>query len=163
RRSSASTCSGVRLRSSTGIIMLGMVYGSPAVALRLLNHNGLEEGDGLDAGDFKALAAADVAAADEVVGADHVALGFGEAGAVALVGAAGELGFFAADDPADGILIGLAAVRAGERMGALLGALVEECAFFHGQNPSRSSAANAGARSVTRNRAEEKYRTWDEL
>src|ERR1019366_5711266 len=60
---------------------------------------GLEEGDGLDAGDVEAFAAADVLAADQVVGADHVALGLGEAGAIALVGAARDLGLLAAAEP----------------------------------------------------------------
>jgi hypothetical protein len=96
-----------------------------------LGQRGLEEGDGLEAGDLKAFAAADVLAANEVVGADHVALRLGEAGAIALIGAARHLGLFAADDPPDGILVGLAAVRAGQGVGALFGPLVEEGAFFH--------------------------------
>jgi len=95
-----------------------------------LNHR-LEEGDGLDAGDVEALAAADVLAAEDVVGADHVALGLGEAGTVALVCIAGELGFLAADEPADLVLAGLPAVRAGHGVGALLGAFVEKVSFFH--------------------------------
>ena len=91
----------------------------------------LQEGDGLDADDFEAFAAADVLAAEQVVGADHVALRLGEAGAVALVGVARDLGFLAADEPADLVLAGLAAVRAGHGVGTLLGLLVEKFTFFH--------------------------------
>jgi hypothetical protein len=85
----------------------------------------------LNAGDFKALAAADILAGELVVAADHVGLGFGEAGAVAFVGAAGDLSFLAADDPLDGVFAGLATVGTGEVVLALLGAFVEEIAFFH--------------------------------
>ncbi len=59
----------------------------------------LDEGYGLDAGYVEALAAADVFAAYQVVAADHVALSFGEAGAVTLIGATAKLGFLAADEP----------------------------------------------------------------
>ena len=92
---------------------------------------GLEEGDGLDAGYVEALAAADVFAAEDVVGADHVALGLGEAGAVTVVGAAAELGFFAADEPGELILALLAAVRAGHGVGPGFRPLVEKIALFH--------------------------------
>ena len=71
----------------------------------------LDEGYGLDAGDVEALAAADVLAAYEVVAADHVALSLGEAGAVAVVGAAAQLGFLAADEPGELIFALLAAAR----------------------------------------------------
>src|ERR1035441_2639054 len=96
----------------------------------------LEEGDGLDAGDLEALAAADVLAADQVVGADHVALGPGGAGGVPLVGAARDLGLLAADEPSDLVFACLAAVRAGHSVGALLGVLVEKVTFFHCGVPS---------------------------
>ncbi|WP_245632137.1 hypothetical protein [Edaphobacter aggregans] len=91
----------------------------------------LEKGDGLDAGYLEAFAAADVFAADEVVATHHVALGFGEACAVAVVGSSGQLIFFPADDPAELVLGLLAAVRAGHRVRALLGPLVEKITFFH--------------------------------
>ena len=91
----------------------------------------LDEGYGLDAGYVEALAAADVFAAYQVVAADHVALGFGEAGAVALVGAAAKLGFLAADEPGELILALLAAVRTGHEVGAGFGLLVEKITFFH--------------------------------
>ena len=91
----------------------------------------LDERDGLDTGDVEALTAANVLAGENVVGADHVALRFGEAGAVALVGVSPELGFFATDEPSDLILPGLAAVRAGHGVGSLFGSLVEKVTFFH--------------------------------
>ena len=54
-----------------------------------------------------------------------------EAGTVAIVGAAGELGFFASDDPAEFVLGLLATVRAGHGVSPLLGALVEKITLFH--------------------------------
>ena len=91
----------------------------------------LEERHGLDAGDIEAFAATDVFAADEVVAADHVGLGLGEAGAVALVGAAAELGFFAADEPSELVLALLAAVRTGHGVGSGFRPLVEKISLFH--------------------------------
>jgi len=91
----------------------------------------LDEGDRLDARDVEALATADVLACENVVGANHVALRFRETGTVALVGVSAELGFFAANEPADLILPGLAAVRAGHGVGSLFGSLVEKVTFFH--------------------------------
>jgi hypothetical protein len=49
------------------------------------------------AGDVEAFAAAHVLARHHVIFADHVVAGLGEAGAVALVGAAGELTLLGAD------------------------------------------------------------------
>ena len=91
----------------------------------------LEEGDGLDSGDFEAFAAADIFAGDHVVAADHVGLRLGEAGAVALVGVAGQAGFLAADEPSELVLGRLAAMGTGERVRALLGPLVKKFPFFH--------------------------------
>jgi len=91
----------------------------------------LDESDRLDARDVEALAAADVLAGENVVGANHVALRFRETGTVALVGVSAELGFFAANEPANLILPGLAAVRAGHGVGSLFGSLVEKVTFFH--------------------------------
>ena len=65
-----------------------------------IGSGGLQEGYGLYACYLEAFAAADVFAGDHVVCADHVGLGFGEAGTVALVGVAGDPGFFAANEPA---------------------------------------------------------------
>jgi hypothetical protein len=115
--------------------------------LKLLNHKGgdgrcpLQEGDGLDAGDVEAFAAADVLAGEYVVGTDHVALGLGEAGAVALVCTAAELGFLAADQPSDLVLTGLAAVGTGHGVGSLLGFLVEKVTFFHAGSLLESASA----------------------
>jgi len=91
----------------------------------------LDEGHGLDSGDVEALAAADIFAAHQIVGADHVALRFGEAGAIALVRTARELRLLSTNEPSDLILRGLAAVRAGHGVGSLFGSLVEKVTFFH--------------------------------
>ncbi len=58
-----------------------------------------EEGGGFDAGDFERAAA--FFAGDFVVEEHHVAGGFGEFGAVAFVGVAGEGCYFAAFEPAE--------------------------------------------------------------
>jgi hypothetical protein len=91
----------------------------------------LKESDGLDSRYVEALAAPDIFAAQDVIGADHVALGLGEAGAVAFVSVAAELGLLAADEPADLVFALLSAVGAGHGVGALLGAFVEKVTFFH--------------------------------
>jgi len=91
----------------------------------------LDEGDGLKTGHFKTFAAAHILAGELIVAADHIGLSFGEAGAIAFIGSAGNLSFLAADDPLDGIFAGLAAMGASEIVTALFGALVEKVAFFH--------------------------------
>ncbi len=96
-----------------------------------MGHPGLHEGYGLYAGYVEAFTAADVLAAEDVVGADHVALSLGEAGSVTLVGVAWELSLLAADEPSDLVFAGLAAVRAGHGVGSLLGPFVEKFTFFH--------------------------------
>ena len=52
-------------------------------------------------------------------------------GAIALIGAAAELRFFTPDQPAQLVLILFTAVRAGQKVGALLCLLVEKVSFFH--------------------------------
>jgi hypothetical protein len=91
----------------------------------------LDEGDGLDAGDVEPLAAADVLAANKIVGADHIALGLGEAGAVALVGSAWELGLLAADQPSNLVFTRLTAMWTGHGVSSLLGTFVEKITLFH--------------------------------
>jgi hypothetical protein len=91
----------------------------------------LDEGDGLDAGYVEALAAADVFAANQVVAADHVTLGLGEAGTVTLVGSARELSLLAPHQPADFVLTWLPAVGAGHGVGSLFRPFIEKIAFFH--------------------------------
>jgi hypothetical protein len=93
----------------------------------------------LKLGDFEALAAADVAAGYEVVAADHVGLGFGEAGPVALIGVARQLGALAAHDPVDLVIAGLSAVGADQGMRFLLIGFGEKFAFFHHGFDSNSS------------------------
>jgi hypothetical protein len=118
---------------------------------------GLEEGDGLDAGDVEAFAAADILAGQDVVGADHVALGFGEAGSVTLVSAPTELGLLAADEPSDLVFPGLAAVRAGHGMGSLLGPFVKKVTFFHAWSLLELLAANSAYEFLDVYYCEEKY------
>jgi hypothetical protein len=67
----------------------------------------------LELGNLKGFAAADIGARQFVVASYHVRLRFGEAGAVTLVGAAGQLRAFAPDDPSDLVFGGLAAFGAG--------------------------------------------------
>ncbi len=71
----------------------------------------LGKDDRLDAGDFEALSATDILAGHQIVFAEHVGAGFGEARAVALIGAASELALLGAHHPGDFILSGLVAVR----------------------------------------------------
>jgi hypothetical protein len=91
----------------------------------------LKERDGLYAGDLKWPAASRIDAGNLVVATHHVALRFGELGAVALIGAARHLAFLAAHQPLQLILARLAAVRAGKRVLARLRPLVKEVAFVH--------------------------------
>jgi hypothetical protein len=85
----------------------------------------------LQAGNLEAFAAADVFAGHHVVFAQHVGAGFGEAGAVALVGAAAELALFGANDPGDFILGGLLAVGTVQIRHLLFWTFVEKFALFH--------------------------------
>ena len=118
----------------------------------------------MEGGDLEGLAAADVLAGELVVAADHVGLGLGEAGSVALVGVARELGALAADDPGDFILGRLAAFGTGEVVGALLGGFVEKIAFFHddcsekGRGVGETSAGRQTTPYSTLRRGERKVR-----
>src|ERR1700677_709017 len=67
--------------------------------------------DGL-AGQIEALAAADVAAGGHIVDANHVRAGLAEAGLIVVVGAGLQAFLFAANHPADRVLVFFAAVRA---------------------------------------------------
>ena len=91
----------------------------------------MQKRDGLDPGDLKALAAADVFAGYLVVAAHHVGLGLGEARAVALVGVARQGILLATDEPVQLILGGLAAVGASERMIALFWSFIKKITLFH--------------------------------
>jgi|SRR5271155_3037605 len=83
------------------------------------------------AGDVEALAAAHVFAGHYVVFADHVVAGLGESGAVAFVGAAGELALLGADQPGHFVLRGLVAVGTIQVRRLFFLAFVEKFAFFH--------------------------------
>jgi hypothetical protein len=91
----------------------------------------LDKGDGLNAGNLKSLTAADILASDHVVPANHVALGLGEAGAVSVIGSAGQLILFSPHDPPELVLALLSAVRAGHGVGPLFRTLIEKVPFFH--------------------------------
>jgi len=91
----------------------------------------LHEGYGLNSGDFKALAAADILAGHHVILANHIGLCFGELGAVTFVSMPGQLILFAPDEPAELVLISFAAVWTGQHVVPLLCLLVEKVTFFH--------------------------------
>lgn len=91
----------------------------------------VQECEGLEAGDLKGLAATDIRARELVIATNHVGLGLGELGAVALIGMARELCSFAANDPGDFVVARLAAFGTGEGVGSSLGGFVEEVTFFH--------------------------------
>ena len=91
----------------------------------------IQEGHGLNARDIEALAATHVLAHHDVVLADHVGTGLGEAGTVALVGAGRKTLFLSADQPADLVLAGLVTVRAAEIGGLPVGSLVKKFALVH--------------------------------
>jgi len=90
-----------------------------------------QEGEGLEASDFKRLAATDIYAGELVVAPDHVRLRFGKPGAVAFVRMAGKLGALTTNDPGDLVVAGLPALGAGEVVSASFGGLVEKIPFFH--------------------------------
>src|SRR6266567_5192631 len=87
--------------------------------------------DGGLAGDFETLAAAQVFARHHIVLAHHVRSEFREAGAVALVGAAGKLALFRAHHPGNLIFRRLVAVRTIQRSRFLFLLLVKKIALFH--------------------------------
>ena len=82
-------------------------------------------------GNLKGFSAADIGARQFVVTSYHVRLRFGEAGAVALIGVAGQLSALTPNHPCHFVFSCLAAFGADERMRSLLRSLVEEFAFFH--------------------------------
>jgi hypothetical protein len=82
--------------------------------------------------DFKALAAAQVLAHDQIVAPHHVRACFGEFGAVAFVSPGRELSLFGAHQPCQLVFIGLLAVRAVQRVGLPGFFLIEEIALVHG-------------------------------
>src|SRR3954471_10774299 len=95
----------------------------------------LEESYGLHSGDFKALAAANVLAGQHIFGADHVGLRFGETGAVTFIRVSGETVLLAANQPAQLVLVSLAAMRTGKGVRARLGLFFKKIAFFHRFEP----------------------------
>jgi hypothetical protein len=90
-----------------------------------------QEGEGLEAIDFKRLAATNIYAGELVVSPDHIGLRLGKPGAVAFVGVPGELGALTTNDPGDLVFAGLPALGASEVVSACFGRLVEKIPFFH--------------------------------
>jgi hypothetical protein len=93
----------------------------------------LGEDDGLHAGNLKAFAAAHILAGHQIVFAQHVGAGFGEAGAIALIGATRQLSLLGADNPGHFVFGGLMAMRTIERGHLSFWPFIEKVAFFHGQ------------------------------
>jgi len=91
----------------------------------------VEEGDRLHGRDVEALPATHVLAHHDVVFAEHVGAGLGEACTVALIGARGKVFLLGTNQPVDLVLRRLMAMRAVEVGGLLVGPLVEKFAFFH--------------------------------
>jgi len=87
----------------------------------------------LQCADLEGLAAAHIGAGQLVVAADHIGLGLGEAGAIALIGTARQLRAFATDDPCDFVFSRLATAGTGQGVGANFGGFVEKIALFHHQ------------------------------
>ena len=80
----------------------------------------------MQARDLEALAAADVFATHLIVAAHHIGLRLGKAGAIPLIGIALQRCLLATHQPGDLVLPGLAAVGAGQRVGALLRPLIKK-------------------------------------
>src|SRR5207248_9633676 len=87
----------------------------------------------LNTGNFTSLPAAHVLAGHHVVPAKHVGTSFGEAGAVAFVGAAGKLALFSAHQPIDFIFSGLMTMRTVQRSWLFVWPLVKKLALIHKQ------------------------------
>src|SRR5579863_6975517 len=87
--------------------------------------------DRLYAGNLEALAAAHILAGHHVIAAEHVGFGFSEAGAIALVGAAGKLFLLGAHQPVDFVFSGLLAMRTIQRRHLLFRPFIKKLAFFH--------------------------------
>ena len=91
----------------------------------------VKEGDGLHGRDVETLPATHVLAHHDIVFAEHVGAGLGEAGPVAVIGPRREVALLGPDQPADLVLGGLVTVRAIEICRLLVGPLVEKIALFH--------------------------------
>ncbi|MGB2837123.1 MAG: hypothetical protein WBC30_15965, partial [Candidatus Sulfotelmatobacter sp.] len=93
--------------------------------------NLVSEDHRLHAGNFKPFPAAHVLAGHQIVFAQHVGAGLGEASAVALISASGKLAFLGAHHPSDFVFCWLMAMRTVQGCHLLLSALVEKIALFH--------------------------------
>lgn len=86
---------------------------------------------GLQTGDLKTLAAANVLAAHHVIFSQHVGFCFGKSGAVALIGVTRKLLFPGAHDPGNFIIPGLVAVWTVQSGLLLLRTFIKKFALFH--------------------------------
>lgn len=92
----------------------------------------IEKSHGLHARYFKTFATTHVLAHDHVVATQHVRLGFGKLGAIAIVcAAAGQLLLLGTDQPGKFILASLPAMRTSKVVGLLGFFLVEKIALIH--------------------------------
>src|SRR6266568_8335655 len=156
RLSSASTWSGVRLRSSRGrrefaidFVLLAdprsglrVAHCFDSITYRAFCASGSQfrlgpasllgqERERLQRADLKGFAAADVDAGKLVIAANHVGLRLRKPGSVALIGIARQLRPLAAHHPGDLVFTRLPALRAGESVGAQLCRLIEKFPLFH--------------------------------
>ncbi len=97
----------------------------------LVRESLFREHHGLHPRNLEPLAATHVLAGQHVVFAEHVRSRFGEAGAVAVIGASGELLLLGADHPGNFVFARLLAVRTIQRGHFLVRALIKKIAFFH--------------------------------
>jgi hypothetical protein len=97
-------------------------------------------------GEFEALAAAHVFAGEHVIFAHHIGSEFCEAGAIALVGAPGELSLLAAHHPGHFVFGRLVTMRAIQRSWLFFLALIKKVAFFHGLKLQFEAARYDGIR-----------------
>jgi hypothetical protein len=85
----------------------------------------------LHARNFEAFAAAHVLAGHHVVAAEHIGAGFGEAGAIALVGSAEQLLFLGTYQPIDFVLGGLLAMGTIQRRNFFVRPFVKKFSLVH--------------------------------
>jgi hypothetical protein len=103
----------------------------------------LNKGYRLDTHDVEAFPAANIFATHRIVAPDHIALRFGEACPVAVIGSSGQLRLFSPYHPLDLILSLLPAVGTGHHMRTLFRSLIKKIALFHA-SPLRSAPGRSG-------------------
>ncbi len=112
---------------------------------------GLEEDDGLDAGNFEAFPAAGFLTMHRIVDSDHVGAGLAEFSPVFARGPRGKRGLLGADDPPDRVNRSAAAEGAGQLRRLLLGLLSVEISLVHRPRLSDSAGrVNQPGQAVSR-------------